>query len=249
LFFWKKVKEKNFDRIDLSNLPLHIAIIMDGNGRWAKKRGLPRSFGHREGAKTLKDISKYCDGIGIKFLTVYTFSTENWKRPKDEVDYLMELLVDYLRNIETHLGGKSVKVRILGSKEGLPKIVQDEIINVESKTSKNSGMTLNLAINYGSRNEIVQAVKGIVKSAVDGEIGIDDINETLISKNLYSHYMPDPELLIRPGGEKRISNYLLWQCAYTEMYYSETLWPDFSSVEIDNAIIEYQKRNRRFGGI
>lgn len=246
--FWKK-KEKILLEIDKDNLPGHIAIIMDGNGRWAKRRGLPRSLGHREGAKALKNVSKYCDQIGIKHLTVYTFSTENWKRPQDEVDYLMELLIDYLKNIETHLGGRSVKVRIVGDKEGLPLNVREEVIRVEEKTGKNTGMTLNLAINYGSRDEIKNAVKKIANSVANGKISIEAIDEELISKNLYTHYMPDPDLLIRPGGEMRMSNYLLWQCAYAEMYYTEALWPDFSWKEVDKAILEYQKRNRRFGGV
>ena len=248
MLFWKN-KEKDIYEIDKNNLPEHIAIIMDGNGRWAKRRSLPRSMGHREGAKSLKDISKYCDEIGIKYLTVYTFSTENWKRPQDEVNYLMELLIDYLRNIETHLGGRSVKVRIVGDKEGLPQNVQDEILKVEEKTGNYTGMTLNLAINYGARDEIKNAVTKIARLVEQGCIKADDIDEKMISTNLYTYYMPDPELLIRPGGEQRMSNYLLWQCAYSEIYYTETLWPDFSSRVLDMAIIEYQKRNRRFGGI
>ncbi len=230
-------------------MPAHIAIIMDGNGRWAKKRALPRSVGHREGAKTLKEISTFCGEIGIKYLTVYAFSTENWKRPKSEVDALMNLLLDYLKNAETHIGGKNVRIQVVGDISVFDDKIKKEIDRVTKLTSQNTGLTLNIALNYGSRDEIVHAVRKIVQEVTLGKLEVDNINEKVLNDRLYTATTPDPDLLIRPGGEKRLSNFLLWQSAYTEFWYTDVLWPDFKKEHILDAIIEYQKRNRRFGGI
>lgn len=242
-------KNKYIDKLDLNKLPRHIAIIMDGNGRWAKKRGLPRTVGHREGAKTLKTISTFCGNIGIKHLTVYAFSTENWKRPKEEVDALMDLLLDYLKNAEKHIGGKDVRIQTIGDVSIMSKEIQDEIERVTRETKNNSGLILNIALNYGGRNEMVNCIKNIVEKVEKGEITKDDINEEIISKNLYTKDIPDPDILIRPGGESRLSNFLLWQVAYTEIWYTDVLWPDFREKHIVEALLDYQNRNRRFGGL
>jgi undecaprenyl diphosphate synthase len=235
--------------IDKSRLPAHIAIIMDGNGRWAKKRGFTRSMGHREGSKTLKRIVKFCDSIGIKYLTVYAFSTENWKRPKEEVDTLMSLLLEYLRNAEKELGGDSVRIRIIGDICGLSPEIRSEAKRVMKLTERNEGICLNIALNYGSRSEIVAAVKEIAQSVEDGTIKASDIDESVISDKLYTSGIPDPDLLIRTSGEMRISNFLLWQSAYSEFWYTDVLWPDFSKNDLLQAIAEYQARSRRYGGV
>ncbi len=246
--FRKRKKEEN-KKIEKDNVPSHIAIIMDGNGRWAKKRGLPRSFGHREGGKTVKNIAKYCDSIGVKFLTLYAFSTENWKRPKSEVDYLMDLLVDYLVNIETHLEGKKIRVRVIGDRDGLSERVKEEIKRVQEKTCEYKGLTLTLAINYGAKREMIVAFKNLYKKIQTNEIRLEDVTQEDISQNLYTSFMPDPDILIRPGGECRLSNYLLWQCAYSEFYFVDTLWPDFSKKNMEKIILDFQTRDRRFGGV
>jgi len=235
--------------IDKSKLPVHIAIIMDGNGRWAKRRGLSRSVGHKEGSKTLKKIVKYCDTLGIKYLTVYAFSTENWKRPKDEVDTLMSLLLEYLKNAEKELGGNSVRIRVIGNIKGLSPEIQNEIERVTKSTEKNTGICLNIALNYGSRSEITEAVKEIAKDVKKGMVEISDIDENVISSRLYTSGIPDPDLLIRTSGEMRISNFLLWQSAYSEFWYTNVLWPDFSEADLLQAIADYQVRNRRYGGV
>lgn len=249
--FFNKIfkKNKNITELDQDNLPKHIAIIMDGNGRWAKKRALPRSVGHREGAKTLKTISTFCGNLGIKHLTVYAFSTENWKRPKSEVDYLMDLLLDYLKNAEKHIGGKDVRIQTIGDTSVLSTEIQKEIERVTRETKNNSGLILNIALNYGGRSEIVHCVKDIVNNIEMGKISKNDINEEVISKSLYTKEIPDPDILIRPGGESRLSNFLLWQVAYTEIWYTDVLWPDFKKEHIVEAILDYQNRNRRYGGL
>ena len=244
-----KIRDRRKSNIDYTKLPAHIAIIMDGNSRWAKKRALPRSVGHREGAKTLKEISTFCGEIGIKYLTVYAFSTENWKRPKSEVDALMSLLLDYLKNAETHIGGKNVRIQVIGDISVFDDNIKKEIDRVTKLTSKNSGLILNIALNYGSRDEIVHAAKRIAKEVAEGKINAGDIDEKVLNDRLYTAAIPDPDLLIRPGGEKRLSNFLLWQSAYTELWYTDVLWPDFKKEHILEAISDYQKRNRRFGGI
>ena len=218
-------------------------------GGGLKRRGLPRTVGHREGAKTLKTISTFCGNIGIKYLIVYAFSTENWKRPKEEVDALMDLLLDYLKNAEKHIGGKDVRIQTIGDISVLSSEIQKEIERVTRETKNNSGLILNIALNYGGRNEMVHCVKSIVEKIEKGEITKEDINEEIISENLYTKDIPDPDILIRPGGESRLSNFLLWQAAYTEIWYTDVLWPDFREKHIIDALLDYQNRNRRFGGL
>jgi undecaprenyl diphosphate synthase len=249
MFFFKKRLKKQLDGIDLTRLPVHIAIIPDGNGRWAKKRGLSRNFGHREGANAIKKIAAYCDDIGIKYLTIFAFSTENWVRPKSEVDTLMSLLLDHLKNAEKEMGGRNISIKVIGDKAGLPIEFQNEIKRVEKSTQKNTGLQLIFAINYGGRDDILHACKETIKSVTQGEISIDKVDLTTITKKLYTKDIPDPDLLIRTSGEKRISNFLLWQSAYTEFWYSDVLWPDFREKNIKEAIEVYQNRNRRFGGV
>ncbi len=252
-FLQKIIKRKNNKpktmELDYKRLPAHIAIIMDGNGRWAKKRNIPKNLGHREGANTLKKIVAYCDKIGIKYLTVYAFSTENWKRPKSEVDALMSLLLEFLKNADRELAGKNVSIRIIGNVKALSDVLQKEISRVTKSTAGNTGMQLNIALNYGGREEIINAVRALVKDVELGNIKSADINEEKLSNRLYTAGVPDPDLLIRTSGEKRLSNYLLWQSAYTEFWYTDVLWPDFKEQDVLQAILEYQKRERRFGGI
>lgn len=230
-------------------LPKHVGIIMDGNGRWAKKRGLPRSFGHKKGAATFRTITKYCSKIGIKYLTVYAFSTENWKRPKEEVDYLMRLFDSYLREALEDFKEENIKVIFLGDKKGFSQGLQDLIEEVEQASSMKDGMVLNIAMNYGGRNEILRAVKSLAIDAKNGEMDPDEISEDEISKRLYTGEQPDPDLIIRPSGEYRISNFLLWQSAYSEYIFMDILWPDFEPKDLQRALNEYALRNRRFGGV
>lgn len=225
-----------------SRIPSHIAIIMDGNGRWAERRGLPRTLGHKEGAAALRKIITYAGEIGIKYLTVYAFSTENWKRSKDEVDALMFLFKTYLKNEEKNIMKNNVRFLVSGRKDGVSPSLLKAIKNLEDKSKNNTGLTLNIAFNYGGRAEIIDAVNSILKSEAD------HIDEENFSKYLYSD-IPDPELLIRTSGEFRISNFLLWQIAYSEIYITEALWPDFDEKELDKAIESYNGRDRRFGGV
>lgn len=227
----------------VQNLPKHIGIIMDGNGRWAKKRGLPRNVGHRAGAETLKKIVTYCDKIGIKTVTAYAFSTENWKRPKEEVDSLMSLLTEYLSNAERDLGGKNAVIRVIGDRSGLSEDIQKRILDTEEFTKDRTGVVLNLALNYGGRDEIVHAVNSLIKD------GKTKITEQDISSRLYEPEIADIDLIIRPSGEYRLSNFLLWQSAYAELWFDNVLWPDFTERHLDRAIADFQKRNRRFGGV
>lgn len=231
-------------------LPLHIAIIMDGNGRWAKKRGLPRSLGHKAGVDALKEIVKYSSQIGIKILTVYAFSTENWSRPKEEIDYLINtLLVEYLRKEIKELHKNGVKLKILGNIDPLANNTKDEIVRALEITNNNKGLQFNIALNYGGRNEIVMALKKIAEMTLNGSINPKEINEELIAKNLYTAGDKDPDLIIRTSGEERISNFLIWQGAYSELYFSKVLWPDFKKENLMEAINEYKNRDRRFGGL
>lgn len=225
-----------------SRIPNHIAIIMDGNGRWAEKRGLPRTFGHKEGADALRKIITYAGKIGVKYLTVYAFSTENWKRSKDEIDALMFLFKTYLKNEEKNIMKNNVRFLVSGRKNGVSSSLLEAIKKLEDKSRDNTGLTLNIAFNYGGRAEIIDAVNSILKS------GADNINEEGFSKYLYND-IPDPELLIRTSGEFRISNFLLWQIAYSEIYITKALWPDFDEKELDKAIQSYNERDRRFGGV
>ncbi len=224
-------------------IPTHIAVIMDGNGRWAKKRGLPRSAGHAAGSKTFKTVARYCNKIGVKYLTAYAFSTENWKRPKQEVDGIMDLLRDYLKDSKNYIK-ENIMLSFIGDRSALPEDIQQLMRTAEQDSANAIGLKCYLAINYGGRDEIVHAVKNIVASGVKA----DEITEQMISDNLYTDY-PDPDLIIRPSGEKRLSNYLIWQSAYSEFWFSDVLWPDFSSKHIEQAIDAYNKRDRRFGGV
>lgn len=239
-------KQDNTTRLKIT-LPTHIAIIMDGNRRWAQDKNSPSMFGHREGVQTLKKIVRYANDIGIKYLTVYAFSTENWNRSKSEVDFLMRLLEETFQNELEELHENNVKFNVIGFYEELPGLIPNLVKNAINKTKNNTGLNLQVAINYGSRAEIIHAVKEIAKKVKDNKIKIDDIDPDLIGKHLHTKNIPDPDLLIRTGGEQRISNYLLWQCAYTELYSTEILWPDFSKSELDKAIEEFNRRQRRFG--
>lgn len=243
--FKRKTKPAAGERV----LPEHIGIIMDGNGRWAKKRKLPRSAGHNAGGKVFRKISRYCSDIGIKYLTVYAFSTENWKRPKEEIDALMKLFKDYLEEALSDFKDDSIIVRFIGDKTPFSDELKALMIENEEGSKDRDGMVLNIAMNYGSRDEIVRAVKNISENVKEGVLDIDSIDEDLISDNLYTAGQPDPDLVIRPSGEYRISNFLLWQSAYTEFVIMNKLWPDFTEKDLDEAIDIYNNRNRRFGGV
>jgi len=248
MWFSGRSKQKK-PALNEKEIPVHIAIFMDGNGRWASKRGLPRSAGHREGANTLKRIVRICNDIGIKYMTVYAFSTENWSRPKEEVDSLMSLLVEFLKNADNELSGQNIRIRIIGESERLTAEIRNEIARVTEKTKGNTGLTLIIALNYGGRTEIVNAAVRLSKDVKKGLVKPEEVDETLFSNYLYTAGIPDPDLVIRPSGEYRISNFLLWQSSYSEFWYSNILWPDFSRKDLITAIEDFQKRNRRFGGL
>ncbi len=232
----------------MENLALdHIAIIMDGNRRWAKKNNLETSQGHKKGAEVLEEIAKYCNKIGLKYLTVYAFSTENWNRTKEEVGALMKILEIYLDKFLKTANLENIKLRILGDKGGIPKSLKEKMIKMEEKTKDNTGLNLNIAFNYGGRAEIVRATKKIAESVLNGEIGVDDINEEMFSENLYTHDQVDPDLVIRTSGEYRTSNFLPWQITYSEFLFLDKYWPDFNTKDIDKAIEEFYNRNRRKG--
>ena len=235
--------------IDLENMPTHIAIIMDGNGRWAKSRFLPRTAGHKAGVETIRKVVKEADRLGIQYLTLYAFSTENWKRPKLEVDALMNLLVTYLRNEIDELHKNNVKLTAVGDFEKLPEACVKELHSAMDKTKDNTGVHLNLALNYGGRNDIREAVVEIAKEYKEGKISLEDITEERIKKHQSTGEIPDPDLVIRTSGEQRLSNFLLWDIAYSEFYYTDIHWPDFDGEELEKAIYAYQKRDRRFGGV
>ena len=225
-------------------LPRHIAIVMDGNGRWAKKRGLPRSAGHVSGAKTFKTIARYCNKIGLEYLTVYAFSTENWKRPPEEVEGIMNLLRDYLKDAE-NFKQENIRVKFIGDPTPLADDIKELMKKDEDGSKDATGLKLNIAINYGGRDELVHAVKKII----DEGVPMGEITEQTISDRLYTAGMPDPDFIIRPSGEYRTSNYLLWQSAYSEYWFSDVLWPDFTPKQLEKAIEDYNRRNRRFGGV
>ena len=231
-----------------TNLPEHIAIIMDGNRRWAKQRHLDPRLGHKKGAETLENIVKYCNKIGIKYLTVYAFSTENWKRSKEEVSALMLLLQNYLDDFFKRADTDNIRIKMLGDREGLSQGLLKSLDNAIERTKNNTGVTFNVAFNYGGRDEIIKAVRKIAEEVKSGKVSIEDINENIISENLYTAGMPDPDLMIRTSGEIRTSNFLPWQLVYSEFYFTEKLWPDFTSEDLDEAIEEYNRRNRKFGG-
>lgn len=229
------------------NVPEHIAIILDGNRRWAKKRGLPTLQGHTEGANNLERIARYCSKLGVKYLTVYAFSTENWKRSEEEVKYLMNLLAEYIDSFEIKFKDSDAIIRLVGDINRLPKRLQDSIIKIEEKTKNNKGITLNLCINYGGREEIVNATKVIANKVAAGEIKTSDLTEDVFSQYLRTGNTPYPDLFIRAGGEKRMSGFLLWQASYSELYFCDALWPDFDENELNKAIEEFNNRKRNFG--
>lgn len=229
------------------NLPKHIAIIMDGNRRWAKSKNMPVSFGHKEGAKTLEKIVRYANKIGIKYITVYAFSTENWKRTTEEVIALMNLFQSYLDDYSKRADSENIKVKIIGNRQGLSEKMQKSIEKCMERTKDNTGITFNIALNYGGRDEITNAVKHIAEKIQNKEINIEDITEQMISDNLYTAEQPDPDLLIRTSGELRLSNFLPWQLAYTEFLFVDKNWPDFNEKDLDDAIEVYKRRNRKFG--
>lgn len=231
-----------------SNLPVHVAIIMDGNRRWAKQRGLDIKVGHKEGAKTLEKIVRYAKKVGIKYITVYAFSTENWKRSEDEVGALMLLLQAYLDSYAKRADTEGIKVKVLGDISVLSKGMQSTIGKLEERTKDNTDINFNIALNYGGRDEIVKAVRKIAEKVKEDEIKIEDINEEIISNNLYTSGMPDPDVVVRTSGEMRTSNFLPWQIVYSEFIFVEKNWPDFNEEDLDKVIEIYQKRNRKFGG-
>lgn len=239
----------DINMLDKSKLPKHIAIIMDGNGRWAKQKGLPRIAGHWAGAEALRNIVKFCAELGIQVLSVFAFSTENWKRPFDEVSLILNLLLYYLKREVNNLHENNIIINITGEWQQLPDDIAKEIKRGIELTKNNTGMILNIALNYGSRREIIKACKELCLDAKNGKISIEEIDEELFKKYLYTKNLPDPDLLIRPSGELRISNFLLWQIAYAELWFTDKYWPDFKAEDLLDAILNYQTRERRFGGL
>lgn len=237
------------DGLDMTNIPKHVAIIMDGNGRWAKAQGKARTYGHKAGAETLKTIVRAADTLGIKAITAYAFSTENWKRPVTEVHFIMELLSRYLTSEIEDFKANNVQVRFMGSREGLPAIVNEKMDHAIDETKNDTGIILNLAINYGGQAEILHAVRSIAQQVANGTLNVEDIDAPVFENNLYSKGLPSPDLLIRTGGDLRVSNFLLWQIAYSEIWTTQVFWPDFTPDMLVEAIKVYQKRERRFGGL
>ncbi|MBR3673234.1 MAG: isoprenyl transferase [Clostridia bacterium] len=233
---------------EIANMPQHIAIIMDGNRRWAKEKGIETKEGHKAGAENLENIAKYCNDIGIKYLTVYAFSTENWKRSKEEVSALMLLLKNYLKRFSKNANKENIRIKILGDISNLEDGLKKSIEEAVERTKNGTGLTLNIAFNYGGRNEITNAVKKIALKVKNNELNIEDINEDLVAQNMYTEDQPDPDLLIRPGGELRTSNFLPWQLVYSEFYFTDKYWPDFKNEDLLEAIQTFNKRNRKFGG-
>lgn len=229
-------------------LPESIGIIMDGNGRWAKKKGLPRKMGHREGANVLKNIVNHASDVGIKYLTVYAFSTENWSRSKEEVNDLMSLLAEYLDGFSKNFDKGDIRIKIIGRRTKLSSKLQQKIEEVEDRTKNNGGLTFVIALDYGGRQEVAWAIRKIVSDITRGALSIDDISEEVVSDNIYTKDIPDPDMIIRTSGEKRMSNFLMWQSVYSELFFLDVLWPDFTEEDFDDAINEYYNRNRRFGG-
>jgi undecaprenyl diphosphate synthase len=235
--------------LDLRNLPAHVAIIMDGNGRWAKQRGLPRIQGHRAGADSARAVIRAAGEFGIKYLTLYAFSLENWNRPKDEVDTLMKYLAHYLETEFDELNRNNVRLEVIGRIERLPEFVREKLNRTRLALAKNTGLTLIMALSYGSRTELVDAMRSIAQKVARGELKPDEITEETISQHLYTHAWPDPDLLIRTSGEMRVSNFLLWQISYAELVVTPTFWPDFRQQQFQAALAEYQRRHRRFGAL
>ncbi|WP_417900533.1 isoprenyl transferase [Bacillus haimaensis] len=247
----KETSKSSFSKEELMQhqIPQHIAVIMDGNGRWAKKRALPRVAGHHEGMKTVRKITKSANSLGVKVLTMYAFSTENWKRPKLEVDFLMKLPEEFLGTFLPELMEENVQVRLMGNKSDLPAHTLRAVENAMEKTKDNTGLILNFALNYGGRDEILRAVKNAATDIQDNKLTMEQLSEEVFSTYLFSNQLPDPDLLIRTSGEIRLSNFMLWQLAYAEFYFTDVLWPDFDESHLFEAISSYQQRGRRFGGI
>lgn len=233
----------------IKNLPKHVAIIMDGNGRWAKKRFLPRLAGHKAGVEALKKIIRFSSDIGIEYVTVYAFSTENWKRPNDEVDGILKLLISAMNKEFQSLVENNVKIKMLGTPTNLPEDIKAAFKNAENKTKNNTGLQFNIAFNYGSRLEMIHAVKEIAQKVKDDKLSVNEITDDVMSKHLYTKNIPDPDLVIRTSGEIRLSNFLLWQISYSELYFTDTYWPDFNEKEYEKALKEYSHRKRRFGSL
>lgn len=232
------------------DLPEHIGIIMDGNGRWAKKRALPRKYGHREGAKAFRKIVEYCDKIGLHYLTVYAFSTENWKRPKDEVDSIMQLLEQYIDEAFDHKNeSDGVRTKFIGDMSALSPVLQEKIKRIEALGEGKSGLLVNVALNYGGRHELVHSMRALAEMVREQKIAPEEIDEAMVSNHLYTAGQPDPDLIIRPSGEERLSNFLIWQAAYSEFVFMDVLWPDFKPEHLEEAIRIFNQRHRRFGGI
>lgn len=230
-------------------IPAHIAIILDGNGRWAKAKGMPRNYGHAQGSKNVERICEEAYRMGVKYLTVYAFSTENWNRPKDEVDALMKLLRNYMKTCLKTAAKNDMKVRVIGDKTGLDEDIRNRIAELEEATKDNGGLNFQIALNYGSRDEIVRAVRRVSEAVKEGKVKPEDIDEKMFETYLDTHGIPDPDLMIRTSGELRLSNYLLWQLAYTEFYFTDIPWPDFTKEELSKAIEQYNRRDRRYGGV
>lgn len=249
MFFKKKINNNLKKDITTKEIPQHIAFIMDGNGRWAKKRGLPRTAGHNEGGKALLNVIKESNDIGIKAITVYAFSTENWKRPKEEVNYLMDLPNRYINTYLPHIKKDNIRMNFIGNIKDLPEKLQNNINNAIEETKNNCGLIFTIAINYGSQDELISAIKKVTMDVIKEKISIEDINKDYFETKLMTSDLPKIDLLVRTSGEIRVSNFLLWQIAYSELYFTNKYWPDFDKGELYKAISEYQKRNRRFGGL
>ncbi|WP_379967290.1 isoprenyl transferase [Ectobacillus sp. sgz5001026] len=251
--FFRKQKSASFDRLvqeaKKGYIPKHIAIIMDGNGRWAKQRALPRIAGHHEGMKVVRKITKFASEIGVNVLTLYAFSTENWKRPKQEVEFIMKLPQEFLGAFLPELVEENVQVRVMGKRDRLPEHTRKAVENAIEATKQNTGLILNFALNYGSRDEMVYGIQELVRDSIEGKVNVDDITEEVFSEYLMTKSLPDPDLLIRTSGEVRISNFMLWQIAYTELWFSNVFWPDFTEEHLLEAILDFQRRGRRFGGV
>ena len=246
--FKKTVRKAAMVREDFAKLPRHVAIIMDGNGRWAKKHKLNVAMGHRQGVETLREVIRHTDDLGIEALTIYAFSTENWNRSKEEVGALMQLILDFFKSEIDELMEKNVRILILGEKDVFPEKQREVLIEAENRSAANTGLTLNICLNYGGRAELTRAAKSIAQDVKAGVLSLDDVDEQLISKRLYTANQPDVDLMIRTSGEMRLSNFLLWQCAYAEFLFPTVLWPDFSVQDYDDALLAYGGRERRFGG-
>ncbi|MRH42292.1 isoprenyl transferase [Aquibacillus halophilus] len=249
-FLNKKTADQTIkNELKQDNLPKHVAIIMDGNGRWAKKRGLPRFAGHKQGMDNVKNIVRVANKNKIQILTLYAFSTENWKRPKSEVDYLMKLPMEFLNTYLPELIEENVRIQTIGDFNELPQHTRKAVEEAVDKTSSNNGLILNIALNYGSRYEIIQAIKRVATDVSSNNIAIEDIDDDLFGEYLYTKHLQDPDLLIRTSGEQRLSNFLLWQSAYTEFWFTDAFWPDFDEILFEKALNDYQNRKRRYGGI